>query len=577
MKHVLVGLYMVLFFPLLAQEKPTNYTDSTGNLYWRKSTPVYLFISDEPDKPKQRLKSKITAQYADPLYLDTEGINYIRSRNAVDPRTMQSIPDKEVMFEIYADGVAPTTSVSYTDDVRFATSETTFYKDGLQIALKAQDRLSGVAQISYKINEAAALAYSKPLVFDQFGTFEVTYFSEDKVGNVEQEQKIMFVIDPTPPYSDLNVNGITENNVISMGTKMYILALDTISGLASVYYKFDNQPYSTYTGGDLPFKLLSEGSHTVTYYSIDKVKNQEAEKSFTFFLDKTAPLMVADVLGDRFIVEDQIYFSGRTKLKLTAVDNKVGVKEIMFSVDDDPFKRYEQPFYLPSVTGTHTIRYYSVDNLNNSTNMGTDKASYIGQGGFEEFKHNVNKVYVDLSGPVISHSITSLYFERSDTLFIGPFTKIKLNGSDADSGLKSLSYSLNNKPEEVEYTAPFTLSAQGYNSLSYFGYDNVNNRNINVFSFYLDDEKPSIFIQFNTGSIEVRNGKSVYPITAGIFLSATDRTSGIKSMSYILDKGPEKPYAGLITSLSKGEHKLTVKAKDFLDNEAVQEVVFYVK
>jgi hypothetical protein len=48
-------------------------------------------------------------------------------------------------------------------------------------------------------------------------------------------------------------------------------------------------------------------------------------------------------------------------------------------------------------------------------------------------------------------------------------------------------------------------------------------------------------------------------------------------MSYILDKGPEKPYAGLITALSKGEHKLTVKAKDFLDNEAVQEVVFYVK
>ena len=448
----------------------------------------------------------------------------------------------------------------------------------MEVVLKAIDQMSGLSKINYSINSGQVNTYSKPLGFTDAGTYEVAYFSEDMVGNVEPTRSVTFIIDPTPPYSDLTVNGITDNGVVSLGSKLYILAVDSISGVGSVFYKFDNQQFVTYTGGDLPLKNLTEGNHTVTYYSVDKVKNVEKEKSFSFFLDKSAPLMVADVLGDRFIVEDQIYFSGRTKLKLTAVDNKVGVKEIMYSVDTDPFKKYEQPFYLPSVTGTHTIRYYSVDNLNNSSSMGSDKASYAGQGGFEEFKHNVNKVYVDLSGPVISHSITNLTFMRSDTMFIGPYTKIKLTGSDADSGLKSLSYTLNNRSEEIIYKEPFTLTGvRGYNKLSYFGYDNVNNRNISEFSFYLDDEKPTIFVQFNTGSVEMKGGKPVYPITAGIFLSATDQTSGIKSMSYILDKGSEKPYAGLITSLSKGEHKLIVKAKDFLDNEAVEEVIFYVK
>ncbi len=577
MKRFLALIGLIAGLQVIAQERPTNYIDSTGTLFWRKTTPVYLFISDTPDKPRHRLKSKVTAEYADPLYLDTEGINFIRSRNAVDPKTMQSIPDKEVMFEIYADGIPPVTMVSYRNDIRFNASEAIFYKSGLEIMLTSKDQLSGLSKINYSINEGSVTTYEKALSFVAPGTYEIRYFSEDRVGNVEPERSVKFVIDHTPPYSDLNVNGITETGVVSLGTKMYILALDSISGVAGVYYKFDNGAFTPYTGGDVAFKTLSEGGHSVTYYSVDKVKNVETEKTFTFFLDKSAPLMVADVLGDRFIVEDQIYFSGRTKLKLTAVDNKVGVKEIMFSIDTDPFKKYEQPFYLPSITGTHTIRYYSVDNLNNSSNTGSEKASYLGQGGFEEFKHNVNKVYVDLSGPEISHAITNLTFMRSDTMFIGPYTKIRLQGSDADSGLKSLSYTLNNKPEEITYSEPFSLSAPGYNTLSYFGYDNVNNRNVSEFSFYLDDQKPSIFIQFNTGATESRSGKLVYPVTAGVFLSATDQTSGIKSMSFILDKNPEKPYAGLITAFSKGEHTLKVKAKDFLDNEAVQEVVFYVK
>jgi hypothetical protein len=62
--------------------------------------------------------------------------------------------------------------------------------------------------------------------------------------------------------------------------------------------------------------------------------------------------MSADVLGVRFIVGDRIYFSGRTKLKLTAVDKKLGVKEIKYFIDDMG-GAYSDPFYLPSKAGRH--------------------------------------------------------------------------------------------------------------------------------------------------------------------------------------------------------------------------------
>lgn len=571
-------IYLIVFLTgavCLAQNRPTHFTDSTGALYWRKSTPVYLFVSDAPDGDKERLKSKATAQYADPFYLDTEGVNYIRSRNAVDPETKRVIPDSEVMFEIYADGIAPVTSVSYENVNKFQ-GDLLYYKAGVNVSLEAKDQLSGVRKLEYAINDGKYTPYQKPLTFQDPGVYKVEYYSEDEVGNVEDKKSISFVVDPTPPYSDLTINGITEDEVISTGSKLYILALDSISGVASVYYKFDDQPFKKYNGLQLPTAQLEEGEHTITYYAEDKVKNVEEHKSFTFFLDKSAPLMVADVLGDRFIVMDEVYFSGRTKLKLTAVDNKVGVKEVMYSVDNEEFKKYEKPFYLPSVSGVHLIKYYSVDNLDNST-ADSKNSRYIGQGGFEEFKHNVNKFYVDLTGPVINHSIGNYTFTRSDTLFIGPYSKIKLTGTDPESGFKSIAYSLGSDVGEELYTEPFTLTREGFNTLNYYGYDNVNNRNIAKFTFYLDATAPNIFIQFNTGNTDSREGKLVYPITSGIFLSATDKTSGVNSVTYSLDDAPFKPYAGLISGMKKGKHTLVVKAKDFLNNEAVKEVTFHIK
>lgn len=569
-------LFIIMFFSVDAQDRPTHHTDSTGNLYWRKSTPIYLFISDSPNGKKERLKSKITKQYADPFYLDTEGVNYIRSRNAVDPVTKKTILDQEVLFEVYADGIAPISTVNYQNVSRHKSNGKLYYKAGLAVSLLSKDGMSGVSKLNYSINEKSYLPYQNPLTFSKSGDYKLSVFSEDKVGNIEEVQSVNFIIDNQAPVSDINVNGITETKVISLGTKMYLLAFDTLSGIKSVKFRFDDNSDRIYNGRGLPFTELEEGDHTVTYYAIDNVGNVEEEDSFSFFLDKSAPLMVADVLGDRFIVDDEIYFSGRTKLKLTAVDNKVGVKEIMYSVDNADFSKYENPFYLPSVSGVHLIKYYSVDNLNNST-ADSKKSNYVGQGGFEEFKHNVNKFYVDLTGPVIDHKVQNYSFVREDTLYIGPDSKIRLTGQDPESGLKQITYAVSGQPGEVEFTEPFTLNKEGYATLDYFGYDNVNNRNVSKFSFYLDATAPDIFIQFNTGSTRLRNNIPEYPITAGIFLSATDKTSGISKLYYKLGNEPEKNYAGLITNIRKGKHKLIVRAVDFLNNETIKETEFYIK
>ena len=550
--------------------------DSTGTLYWKKSHPVYLFVSDNPEgKDTERLKSQSTPQYADPFYLDTEGVNYIRSREAVNPETMRPVPDTEVLFEIYADGIAPVSSIKIDYATKYQ-GEVIYYSNEVDITLETKDNLTGVSRLMYSINGSEEEEYKSPLNLD---SREVTleYYAVDNVGNAEEKKTVSFMVDSDVPFSDLNINGITDDKVISLNSKLYIQAYDSTSGIDLVYYKFDGGDYVKYAGKGLNATSLSEGEHTVTYYAKDRVGNEEEANSFTFYLDRSAPLMVADVLGDRFIVGDEIYFSGRTKLKLTAVDNKVGVKEIMYSIDGEEFVEYNQPFYLPSVAGLHSIKYYSVDNLNNST-ADQKKSRYLGQGGYEEYKHNVNKFYVDLTGPLVDHAILNHSFVRDDTLFIGPHTKIKFSGRDSESGLNKFAYSFKSEVGETDYAEPFSITDEkdGYYTMEYFGYDNVNNRNVAEFSFFYDATLPEIFTQFNTGSVE---GSKIptYPITSGLFLSATDRTSGIKSLTYNLDGSAFVPYRGLITGFSKGKHEMTIRAVDYLNNTQETTIEFKIK
>lgn len=582
----LLSIFFVLQVIVLFAQEPTHFVDSTGALYWKKSQPVYLFVADAPTgEDPQRLTSKATPQYAEPFYLDTEGVNFIRSREAVDPKTMRPVPDTEVKFEIYADGIPPVSKLDIAYDTRYGSNQV-FYGGVVTISLSSRDNLTGLSRLMYSINGEEPVEYVEPVALnDREITFQ--YYGIDKVGNIEEPKTQHFYIDTDIPYSDLNVNGITEDNVIALTSKLYIQAEDSTSGIAVVYYKFDGGEYLKYSGKTINISSLGEGDHSITYYAKDHIGNEEEPQTFKFYLDRSAPLMVADVLGDRFIVGDEIYFSGRTKLKLTAVDNKVGVKEIMYSIDGQEFIKYEQPFYLPSVAGIHNIKYYSVDNLNNSTSD-SRKSHFISRAtaagrssassGYEEYKHNVNKFYVDLTGPLVDHAVLNHSFVREDTLFIGPQTKIKFTGKDSESGMNKFAYSFKSDVGEEAYTEPFSITDQkdGYYTLQYFGYDNVNNRNVSEFSFYYDGTLPEIFTQFNTGSLE---GSKIptYPVTSGLFLSATDQTSGIKSLSYNLDDSAFLPYQGLISGFTKGKHTMVIRAVDYLNNAQESTIEFRIR
>jgi hypothetical protein len=573
MKKYLIALVFLSTIQFYAQEiaAPTkgSYNDKDGKLYWNKDLPVYLRISATPEGEGQLLNSTKSKEYTNPMYLDTEGLNYIRSRYAVDPETKKAIvPNQEILWEIYADGTAPKSVFIFSETTEFTNKGKQYYGKGLTGLVSSKDELSGIEKTYLSVNEKPFSDGNNRVEFAANGEYTLKFYAVDKVGNGEIIKTKQFIVDVDPPKTYYNVNGLSDDNVLGTSAKIYLTSEDEISGVKNTFYQLDGKGFKTYSGKDIPFAGLDDGRHTLEYYSEDNLQNKEAVQKFEFYYDKSAPITTADILGDRFIVDEKVYFSGRTKMKLTAVDNKSGVKDILYSINGETFESYSEPFYLPSISGEHTVLYYSQDDMGNKS----------GGNGYDSYKHNVSKVYVDLSGPVLSHQLNGTSFKTRDTIFISPRTKITLKAKDPESGLKSIAYSIDNALDETLYDGPFTVSKSGQHLIEIIGYDNVKNRNTEVFDFIVDSNPPEITSNFSTTPTGTKEGIAVYPSFTFLYLAATDFKVGVDRIYYTINGGSKKMYTAPIQGLSKGEkYDIEVYALDNLGNESKKTITFFIE
>ena len=572
------AIIMISTPPILGQKKHDlgHYTDEEGNLYWPKTKPIYIFIADNPEgENKTKLESKMTKKYVNPFYFDTEGINYIRTRHAVDPKTKQLlVPKVEIMFEIYADSRPPITTMTLKNTSTYFDPKTkkNYYGKNLQINLSAKDALSGVQNTYIKLGDKDFEIYTGTVNLNQGGSYEVQYYSVDNVGNVERKnlnqlRSQNFIVDTEPPKIYYNITGIsTADSTVSASSHIYFNAEDSLSGVKAIYYRINEGEYQQYIFKQfLNLKNFKDGPYTIDYYSVDNVDNVASPQSFSFYFDNTAPILSSDILGDKFIVGDKVYFSGRTKLHLTAVDNRAGVKDIMYSINDRSFQKYFKPFYLPNIAGTHTVRYYAIDSI-------------LNQEKYDKIDHQVNRIYVDLTGPSLKTVLEGPTFKVRDTVYISGKTKIRIKGLDLESGLKQITYKLDNDTEEILYEDGISIEEDGFHHLRYFGYDNVNNRNRGEITFTVDNGGPEVFIHFSIPYTNQRDSMNVYPSSLQVYLGASDQKTGAKNIAYTINNGPIKKYMGMIEGFEIGkQYILKIIATDKLDNETAEEFEFIIE
>ena len=253
-RPAILSILMLVPLMLAAQNQLTHkkkiFVAVDGKMYCHKSLPIYVRISNSPDDTATSylLKSEQTPKYSNPMYLDAEGWNSVRSPSAVDTITKQMVfPEQDIIFDIYADSKSPYSSLVFNRSAVISRKNKFMSKGSLTIEVKASDELSGVEGIYVSLDGGAYQKQTARIILDKEKTYTIKYYAADNVGNVEQPKTEVFVVDLGNPMSDVEIFGDSHGTVISGRSQIKLKSNDSISGTASIRYRLDNQKETIYT------------------------------------------------------------------------------------------------------------------------------------------------------------------------------------------------------------------------------------------------------------------------------------------------------------------------------------------
>ncbi|MFX1298952.1 MAG: OmpL47-type beta-barrel domain-containing protein, partial [Promethearchaeota archaeon] len=288
-----------------------------------------------------------------------------------------------------------------------------------------------------------------------------------------------------------------------------------------------------------------EGNHTVEYYCIDRVGNNESIDFEEIYLEINAPITIIQYFAEY----PPSFVNASSIISFNANDGTgTGVNATYYRINGGIWINYSVPFTLNAYgEGNHTIEYFSGDNVGNNETM---KTEYI---------------YLDINLPTTTLLFTSLYtadYVNSTILFT-------LNADDGTgSGINSIGYQIDGGSWNV-YTQPFNLSGYDegmhwicYNSTDNIGYiEALHNKTIYLFN---ETTPPITNVLFDP----VISPNIIYPSTP-ISLSANDGTgAGVAFIYYRIDSDGWNVYSAPFTLTGKAEgiHKIWFYSIDNVGN-----------
>jgi len=550
------------------------FCDSKGRLYVQKSLPIYFSLSTLPAENAEShfLKSIDFKNQLVPLYFKNEGLNIVHSPSAVDTITKQVIkPLQDVNFEVYADSKPPVSKINFTQAPSYTKNNTLFYGKNLLAAIEAKDEVSGVEKTYISIDKSPFNDLINQLNFSQQKTYFLQYYSVDNVGNAEKVKSSSFAMDITEPSSVFKFEGDIFDSVLSARSSIILSSTDEITGVRKINYQIDDAAINDYKKS-IKMADLTEGEHVLSYFASDYVNNIEEQKTITFFVDKTPPLIIEELIGDTYLANGKEYSSGRTKLKLTAIDNRAGVKSIYYSINNEKYELYDKPFYLSNKKGTLSVKSYAIDQVNNKSTSGDENGTVNSQ---------MYMSFVDLMGPDLSFEYQGPKYKFRDTMYISNTTKIVLKAKDTESGLNKITYSVDHSTDS-SYNIPFSINGNGVHEVDFMGFDNVSNSNQMSIMVQVDESGPEINTQLSMRPIgnTTLNGNNVliFPEQVYLFIAAFDNGVGVEKIYYTINNEPEKIYSGYLQNFKKNtSYHINIRSIDKLGNQSVKIQDFYIQ
>lgn len=552
--------------PQIIKEGETVYTDQNSKIYVNKNLPIYLKFSTTPNGETHDLKSLSHPEDTEPLYLDTEGANYIRTKWAVDPETKEyTYPLREIQMELYADSKPPVVRPIFNSSALYKKDNVTYYGHDLSIEFAEWDEQSGVKNSFWSLNNNEWKTGGVNFANENTDEYSFTYYSVDNVNNYTESESVSFVFDKTAPQTKLMK---TDEGTYVFGP-MTLVQFDVVeehSGVKATYFKLSDNDYLKVRDGQVMPASLEDGEYELTYYSVDNVVNGEDLRTEKVYLDKIAPESSLTATSS-FEDGKRLYVSPSSQISLSATDNKAGVKEIIFSTRGISNEAYEKPF--------------SIENYHGSTSISYGASDIVGNVESKQYQ----QVFVDSLRPATQIEFLGDYFEVANRFYINESTELKLSSSDLNSGVAYAEYAAIGSAFE-KYNAPFKLTKEGYNGMMYRSIDNVDNAEYSQsIDLYLDKKGPEIVFNFSNQPIGEEDGVKVYPQGTRLFLGATDDQSGTNSIAYQVNDQKEVFYSSPKTidisekkAFKRGKlFEVKITTTDLVQNVTTESIKFKIE
>ncbi|MEH7009958.1 hypothetical protein V7087_03945 [Neobacillus niacini] len=476
-------------------EAPPVTTSNVTDQWLKESFLVKLSATDDLSGVEKTYYSVNGSEYVRgaTAFVSDPGVNTVSFFSVDNAGNIEEV--KTVAVKI--DKTAPVTTSNIIDQ---------WNQGEVAVELTATDNLSGVAKTFYSINGSEFVEGTTFTVNEVVG--EVSFYSEDNAGNVEEVTTVKVKIDTDAPETVSNVSDKWNQEEVSVE----LTATDDLSGVAKTFYSINGSEFVEGTA----FTVSEEGVNEVSYYSVDHAGNVEEVKTIEVKIDKTAPETFSNVT-DHWNQEE-------VAVDLNATDDLSGVAKTFYSLNGSEF--VEGTAFTVNEKGENKVSFYSVDNAGNVEDVKTVE------------------VKIDTAAPETTSNVTDQWNQGE--------VAVQLTATDDLSGVAKTFYSINGS-EFVEGTV-FTVTEEGINKVTFYSVDDAGNvEEVKTAEVKIDKTAPTVSIDIE---VEQELGSTFSPD----YLAA-DNLSGIAIEEVTLN-GKTYQKGDLIVLDEPGAYKLLVTVTD---------------
>jgi hypothetical protein len=274
------------------------------------------------------------------------------------------------------DNTPPVTSVA---GVQGSAGCDGWYTSDVEVELSAFDATSDISATLWRKDGGAWQQLSGgSFIVSGEGSHTVEYYSVDRAGNSEGVVLLTpaIKIDSQPPTTQQpNYAGsLGQNGWYVSSVSVALTAIDATSSISATYHRVGSEDWAL---GSV-FTVITDGVHSIQYYSVDKACNQEAEQtaSTELKIDKTHPITTYEIEGLQG--ENECFITAPVTVTLSTSDvitgvQTAGIAELHYRVHPGVWQsstESEVTLLLSPEAGqeeaTRTVEYYASDLAGNS-------------------------------------------------------------------------------------------------------------------------------------------------------------------------------------------------------------------